>query len=85
MCLGIPGKITEIFDFSGTKMAKVDFGGVLQDVCIETVPEAGIGSYVIVHAGFALNTLSEEEALETLFILQEMSRLADLEDQEKHA
>lgn len=56
-------------------MAKVDFGGVIRDVCIEAIPDAKIGDYVIVHAGFALNTLSEEEALETLTILKEMERL----------
>jgi hydrogenase expression/formation protein HypC len=80
MCLGIPGKIIEIYNFSGTKMAKVDFGGVIQEVCIETIPEAEVGNYTIVHAGFALNLLSEEDAEETISILQEMSRLADLED-----
>jgi len=84
MCLGIPGKIVETFDFSGTKMAKVDFGGVLQDVCIETVPDAEIGDFVIVHAGFALNKLSVEDAMETLAILEEMKRLADLDDQKNH-
>lgn len=57
------------------QMAKVDFGGVIRDVCIEAIPDAKIGDYVIVHAGFALNTLSEEEALETLTILKEMERL----------
>ncbi len=79
MCLGIPGKIIEVFDYAGTKMAKVDFDGVFQEVCVETVPEVSVGAYVIVHAGFALNILSEQEAQETLAILQEMARLADLD------
>ncbi len=69
MCLGIPGKIVEIFDMDGTLMSIVDFGGVKQEVCIATVPEVQLGSYVIVHAGFALNELSESEAQETLAIL----------------
>lgn len=56
-------------------MAKVDFGGVVRDVCIEAIPDAKVGDYVIVHAGFALNTLSEEEANETLSMLNEMERL----------
>jgi hydrogenase expression/formation protein HypC len=59
-------------------MAKVDFGGVIREVCIETLPEAKIGDYTIVHAGFALNLLSEEEAQSTLELLGE---LADFEEQ----
>lgn len=79
MCLGIPGKIIKIYTFGSTKMAEVDFGGVQQEVCIETVPEAKLDDYVIVHAGFALNILSNQEAAETLAIIAEMSHLADLE------
>lgn len=80
MCLGIPGKILEIYDDHGTKMAKVDFGGVSREVCIEVIPEAKPGDWTIIHAGFALNLLSEEEALETLDILQQMAELANEED-----
>lgn len=82
MCLGIPGKITTIYEDHGTKMAKVDFGGVTREVCIEVIPDAKPGDWTIVHAGFALNLLSEEEAQETLDILQEMAELADQEDGE---
>ena len=82
MCLGIPGKIISIYDNHGTKMAKIDFGGVSREACIEVIPEAKPGDWTIVHAGFALNLLSEEEARETLDILQEMSDLADLEEQQ---
>jgi hydrogenase expression/formation protein HypC len=77
MCLGIPGKIVELLPKEGLQMCKVDFGGVLREVCIETLPEAKIGDYVIVHAGFALNILSEEEAQETLALLDEISALDD--------
>jgi hydrogenase expression/formation protein HypC len=80
MCLGIPAKIQEIFDDHGTKMAKVDFGGVSRDVCIEVIPDAKPGDWTIIHAGFALNLLSDEEAQETLDILQQMAELADEED-----
>jgi hydrogenase expression/formation protein HypC len=80
MCLGIPGKIQEIYDDHGTKMAKVDFGGVSREVCIEVIPEAKPGDWTIIHAGFALNLLSEDEAQETLDILQQMVELADEED-----
>jgi hydrogenase expression/formation protein HypC len=75
MCLGIPGKIVEIFEKNAVKMAKVDFSGVVQEVCIETLPEAKIGNYAIVHAGFALNLLDEEEAKETLDLLNELSMI----------
>lgn len=83
MCLGIPGKILSIYEDHGTKMAKVDFGGVTREACVEVIPEAKPGDWTIVHAGFALNLLSESEARETLDILDEMSALADLEDQER--
>lgn len=75
MCLGIPGKIIEIEDTSGMKMAKIDFGGVIRLACIEAIPEAKIGDYTIIHAGFALNVLSESEAMETLNLLQEIADL----------
>lgn len=75
MCLGIPGKIIEIDQSIGVKMAKVDFGGVIREACIEAIPEAKIGDYTIIHAGFALNILSEKEALESLSLLQEISDL----------
>lgn len=78
MCLGVPGKITEIYTTGALRMAKVDFGGVFREVCIETLPEAVLGDYTIVHAGFALNLLSEEEAKATLDLLNE---LADFEEQ----
>ncbi len=83
MCLGIPGKIESVYEDHGTKMAKIDFGGVLREACIEVIPEAKPGDWTIVHAGFALNLLSEEEARETLDILEQMSELAELEDQEQ--
>jgi hydrogenase expression/formation protein HypC len=77
MCLGIPGKILEIHTESGLRMGKVDFGGALRDVCLETVPEAKVGEYTIVHAGFALNILNEEEALSSLEALRELATRED--------
>jgi len=73
MCLGVPGKIIEIYEKAGMKMGKVDFGGVFRETCLAYVPEAEIGDYVLIHVGFALNILSEEEAKETLSLLQEIS------------
>lgn len=75
MCLGIPGKIIEIDQSIGVRMAKIDFGGVIREACIEAIPDAKIGDYTIIHAGFALNILSEEEALDSLSILQEIADL----------
>ncbi|MBI9048412.1 MAG: HypC/HybG/HupF family hydrogenase formation chaperone [Anaerolineaceae bacterium] len=77
MCLGIPGKIIELYDANGILMSKVDFGGVIREVCIQTLPEAKVGDYTIVHAGFALNLLSEKEAKETIEILKEIDFLND--------
>jgi hydrogenase expression/formation protein HypC len=72
MCLAVPGKIVEFKTDPGLKMARVDFGGVLRDACVEALPEAKVGDYVIVHAGFALTLLSQEEAMETLAALREL-------------
>jgi hydrogenase expression/formation protein HypC len=75
MCLGIPGKIIDIYDANDLRMGKVDFGGVTKEVCLAYVPEAQIGNYTIVHVGFALNVLDEVEALETLQLLREIGAL----------
>lgn len=72
MCLGVPGKILEVYQKEGLRMAKIDFGGVTRESCLEYVPEADVDDYVIVHVGFAINKLSEEEAQESLEAIQEM-------------
>ncbi len=72
MCLGIPGKIVDIYDVNDLHMGKIDFGGVTREVCLAYVPEAQVGQYTIVHVGFALNILDEAEALETLQLLREI-------------
>jgi hydrogenase expression/formation protein HypC len=77
MCLAVPGIITEMISGSGLQMCKVDFGGVIRETCIEAIPEAKLGDYIIVHAGFALNILSEEEALATLDTLREISLIEE--------
>ena len=76
MCLGIPGKIIEIYDFNGLKMGKIDFGGAIREACLEYIPEAKIGDYTLIHVGFALNLISEEEALETLDLLKQITEAA---------
>lgn len=74
MCLGIPGKIKEIYLQENTRMGKVDFNGVELEVCLEAVPEAQLNDYVIVHAGFAISQLSEAEAKETIDILNQLDK-----------
>jgi hydrogenase expression/formation protein HypC len=77
MCLGIPGKITEISETSGLKMGKIDFGGVTREACLEYIPDAKIGDYTIIHVGFALNIISEEEAQETLKLISDIANVGD--------
>ena len=72
MCLGVPGKIVEVYESNGLQMAKVDFGGVFREACLSYVPEATIGEYCIIHVGFAISLLSEKDAMETLELLKEM-------------
>ena len=71
MCLGVPAKIIELYEKDGLQMARVDFGGVIREACMAYVPEANVGEYCIIHVGFALNLLSEEEAQEKFGFLLE--------------
>ncbi len=81
MCLGVPGKIVRIFDEQGLRMGDVDFGGVTRKVCLAYLPEAIVGAYAIVHAGFAISSVDEEAAARTLELAREIeTRLAE-EDQ----
>jgi hydrogenase expression/formation protein HypC len=66
MCLAVPGRIVRHYEADGTAMAEVDFGGVLKEVCLQYLPDASIGDYVIVHVGFAIQRLDEESAIATL-------------------
>jgi hydrogenase expression/formation protein HypC len=75
MCLGVPGRIDEIWDVEGTPMATVDFGGVRKEVCLAYVPDAQVGEYAIVHVGFALTKLDEASALETLELFKNVGLL----------
>ncbi|MDP2965163.1 MAG: HypC/HybG/HupF family hydrogenase formation chaperone [Pelolinea sp.] len=80
MCLAIPGKIKKIYQNDSTRMGVVDFSGVELDVCLEAVPEAEVGNYVIVHAGFAISTLTEDEALEILDLFDQIDAFQVKED-----
>ncbi len=75
MCLGVPGKITQIYDVAGLKMAKVDFGGVVKEACLEYIPDAQVGDYTVVHVGFAISKIDAEEAQRTYELLQELGIL----------
>jgi hydrogenase expression/formation protein HypC len=73
MCLGIPGKITEIYELNGLPSGKVEFGGILKEVCLAYTPEAQVGDYVLVHVGFAISRIDEAEAQETMNLLNEIA------------
>jgi hydrogenase expression/formation protein HypC len=75
MCLAVPGKIVEIYEKGGLNMAKVDFGGIFREACLDYVPEAKINDYCVIHVGFAISLLSEQEAMETLDLLKEISNI----------
>jgi hydrogenase expression/formation protein HypC len=76
MCLGIPGRIVEIRQDEGLLMGTVDFGGARREVCLAFVEDqARVGDYAVVHAGFAISLVDEEEALRTLELLEDMGEL----------
>jgi hydrogenase expression/formation protein HypC len=81
MCLAIPGKVTSINGQDPlTRMGKIDFGGVLKEASLACVPEAEVGDYVIVHAGFAISRVDEEEAGKVFEYLREMEELGQLDE-----
>ena len=77
MCLGIPAKVIELYETNGLKMAKVDFGGVVKEACMEYLPEVKLGDYTIVHVGFGLSILDEQEAMETMELLKQIDALGE--------
>ena len=82
MCLAVPGKIESIDESNpNLKMAKVNFGGIVKDICIDWITEPKVGEYILAHVGFALNKIDEEEAEETLKMLRDMDE--DPEDIEE--
>ncbi len=78
MCLAVPGRILRMQDRDGTMMSVVDFGGVQKDVCLQYIPDAQVGEYVVVHVGFAIQRLDEESAIQTL---AEFERLGVLNEE----
>ena len=76
MCLAIPGKIIEVSEREGSRMARVQFGGVVRSACLDFCPEAQANDYVMVHVGFAISRVDAEEAQRTYALLEEMDLLA---------
>lgn len=66
MCLAVPGRVEQVWEDGGTRMGKVNFGGIVKNVCLAYVPEVVVGDYTIVHVGFAISRIDEESAQKTL-------------------
>jgi hydrogenase expression/formation protein HypC len=77
MCLGVPGKVIDIYTTDDVRMGRVDFGGLVKEVCLAFVPEVVVGDYTIVHVGFAITQLDEQSAQESLALLQQMGALGE--------
>jgi hydrogenase expression/formation protein HypC len=77
MCLAVPGRVLEVEEKDGTKMAEVDFGGVRKSVCLEYIPDVQVGEYVVVHVGFAIQRLDEQSAMETLSNFEKLGILEE--------
>ena len=77
MCLAIPGKIGEILQKDGVRTGRVLFGGIVREACLDFVPEAREGDYVMVHVGFAISVVDKEEAERTYALLESMGVLGE--------
>ena len=74
MCLGIPGEILEIFPQHELRFAKVRFGGITREVCLECQPDAAVGDFVLVHVGFAIARIDRDEAARAWEVLTELGQ-----------
>jgi hydrogenase expression/formation protein HypC len=79
MCLGIPGKVVSIYEEHGLQMGDIDYGGTVSKACLEYVPDIKVGQYTIVHAGFGISIIDEEEALASYQAWEEMDSAAAAE------
>lgn len=77
MCLAVPGQVKSIFDKQGMLMGKVNFGGVVKEVCLAYLPDIQVGDYTLVHVGFAISQIDEQSAQETLRMFEEIGLLED--------
>lgn len=81
MCLAVPGKVEQIFEAQGMRMGKVNFGGVVKEICLAYLPDIQVGDYTIVHVGFAISQIDEASAEETLLTFAELGLLeAELDE-----
>jgi hydrogenase expression/formation protein HypC len=76
MCLGIPGKVEEIFDENGLKMGNINYGGTINKACLEYVPDIEVGQYTVVHAGFGISVIDEDEAMKSIEAWEELADIA---------
>ncbi len=84
MCLAVPGKILDVQEHNGSRTARVQFGGIVRQAFLQFVPDAAVGDFVMVHVGFAISKVDEQEAARTYETLREMDQLAELEADEPH-
>ena len=77
MCLAVPGQVESIFEDQGTRMGKVNFGGVVKEVCLAYLPDIAVGDYTIVHVGFAISQIDEASAQQTLRTFAELGLLEE--------
>lgn len=78
MCLGIPGEIVETRDENGLRVGAVRFAGITRQVCLQYVPDAVIGDFVVVHVGFAISRIDREQAERAYRVLEDMGQLSEL-------
>lgn len=76
MCLGIPGKVEKIFDENGLKMGEINYGGTVNKVCLEYVADIEVGQYTVVHAGFGISIIDEDEAMKSYKAWEELADYA---------
>src|SRR5271157_2651209 len=77
MCLAIPGKVSQIDVLDGVRSGRIEFGGITRQACLDFVPEANVGDYVMVHVGFAISVVDKDEAERTYAMLESMGVLAE--------
>lgn len=85
MCLGIPGEIVETRDENGLRVGAVRFAGITRQVCLQYVPHAAVGDFVVVHVGFAISKIDREEAERSYRVLEDMGQLSELTDDRRPA
>ena len=77
MCLAVPGQVKEIFEQGGTRMGRVNFGGITKEVCLAYLPDIVVGDYTIVHVGFAISKIDDESAQKTLQMFRDLGILEE--------